>query len=167
MRYHAIPATKNQLLGDRCRNRLQLASAITPGPSRSGDGDLLYLVDTVGGSGGASTCIVSTTDPTGTTLGTCTTGSTTTGSSNGNITLVNNGWPKPSWQTGVAGIPSDGVRDIPDVSFFASDGFLSSSAYLVCVSAASQDPECTYATSSEPFAEEVGGTSWRHRRWPA
>ena len=125
----------------------------------AGDGGLLYLVDTVGGSGGASSCVVSTTDPTGTTLGTCTSGSTTTGSSNGNITLVNNGWPKPSWQTGVAGIPSDGVRDIPDVSFFASDGFLSSSAYLVCVSAASQDPECTYATSSEPFAEEVGGTS--------
>jgi subtilase family serine protease len=125
----------------------------------AGDGGLLYLVDTVGGSGGLSSCVVSTTDPTGTTLGTCTTGSTTTGTSNGSITLVNNGWPKPVWQTGVTGIPSDGVRDIPDVSFFASDGFLSSSAYLVCVSAASQDPECTYSSSSEPFAEEVGGTS--------
>ncbi|MGO9323752.1 MAG: protease pro-enzyme activation domain-containing protein [Terracidiphilus sp.] len=122
-------------------------------------GGLLYLVDTVGGSGGPSSCVVSTTDPTGTTLGTCTSGSTTTGSSNGNIPLVNNGWPKPSWQTGVSGIPSDGVRDIPDVSFFASDGFLSSSAYLICVSAASVDPECTYNTSTEPFAEEVGGTS--------
>lgn len=32
------------------------------------------------------------------------------------------GYPKPSWQTGLAGIPGDGVRDIPDVSMFASDG---------------------------------------------
>jgi subtilase family serine protease len=32
------------------------------------------------------------------------------------------GWPKPSWQSGVVGIPSDGVRDIPDVSMFAADG---------------------------------------------
>jgi Pro-kumamolisin, activation domain/Bacterial Ig-like domain (group 3) len=57
-------------------------------------------------------------------------------------TLVNNGkttyqasgtgggvtnFPKPSWQTGT-GVPADGVRDVPDVSFTASyhDG------YLVC-----------------------------------
>ena len=67
--------------------------------------------------------------------------------------------------TGVTGIPpSDGVRDIPDVSFFAADGFLSSSAYLVCVS---QDTSgygngiqpCSYSSNVEPFAEEVGGTS--------
>ena len=32
------------------------------------------------------------------------------------------GFPKPSWQTGVTGIPSDGVRDIPDVSLFAATG---------------------------------------------
>ncbi len=126
---------------------------------QNGYGGLLNLVDTVGGSGGPSGCVVNSTSPNGVSLGTCTTGSTTTGVSNSSIALTNNGWPKPSWQAGVAGIPGDGVRDIPDVSFFASDGFLSSSAYLVCVSAASQDPECTYATSSEPFAQEVGGTS--------
>lgn len=124
-----------------------------------GDGVLLYLVDTVGGSGGASSCVVNSTNPSGDTLGTCTTGSTSTGSTNGNIPLVNDGWPKPAWQAGITGIPGDGVRDIPDVSFFASDGFLSSSAYLICVSAASEDPECTYSSSSEPFAQEVGGTS--------
>ncbi len=124
---------------------------------QSGDGVFLDLVDTVGSGGGASNCVVSTT--TSTAVGTCTAGSTSTGASNGNIAITNNGWSKPSWQTGISGIPGDGVRDIPDVSFFASDGFLSSSAYLFCVSAASQDPECTYSTSSEPFAEEVGGTS--------
>jgi subtilase family serine protease len=32
------------------------------------------------------------------------------------------GYAKPSWQTGVIGIPSDGVRDIPDVSLFAANG---------------------------------------------
>jgi subtilase family serine protease len=31
------------------------------------------------------------------------------------------GYAKPSWQTG-AGVPADGVRDIPDVSLFAADG---------------------------------------------
>lgn len=34
---------------------------------------------------------------------------------------------KPSWQTGVPGIPSDGKRDVPDISFYASPdlpGFL-------------------------------------------
>jgi subtilase family serine protease len=32
------------------------------------------------------------------------------------------GYPKPSWQTGVPGIPNDGVRDVPDVSLFAANG---------------------------------------------
>jgi subtilase family serine protease len=32
------------------------------------------------------------------------------------------GYPKPSWQSGVSGIPSDGVRDLPDVSLFAANG---------------------------------------------
>ena len=31
-------------------------------------------------------------------------------------------YPKPSWQSGVIGIPSDGHRDVPDVSLFAGDG---------------------------------------------
>ena len=33
------------------------------------------------------------------------------------------GYAKPSWQSGVFGNPADGVRDIPDVSLFASNGF--------------------------------------------
>lgn len=32
------------------------------------------------------------------------------------------GYAKPVWQTGVTGIPNDGVRDIPDVSLFAANG---------------------------------------------
>jgi hypothetical protein len=37
-------------------------------------------------------------------------------------------WLKPSWQTGT---PSDNARDVPDVSLFASDGFLGS-FYVIC-----------------------------------
>ncbi len=76
--------------------------------------DLSPFVDVVGGGGGASTCTTSD----GQTAASCT-----------------GGYAKPSWQANVAGIPADGVRDLPDVSFFASNGFLGS-AYLICVSAA-------------------------------
>src|SRR5258708_807942 len=38
-------------------------------------------------------------------------------------------WLKPSWQTGT---PNDNARDLPDVSLFASDGFLAS-FYVICV----------------------------------
>jgi subtilase family serine protease len=114
--------------------------------------NLSYLVDTIGGSGGASGCVVND----GNDVSSCVSTTTSTGPAFGSLKLVADGWPKPTWQTGVTGIPSDGVRDLPDVSFFASDGFLSSSSYLICVSSVAA---CTYTTSSEPFAQEVGGTS--------
>jgi hypothetical protein len=144
------------------------AASYYDGSSPSNSFNFFSLVDTVGGSGGASGCVVNTNDPTVATFGTCTTGATSTGSVTtpagivvGSIPLTNDGWQKPSWQTNsnIPNLPADGVRDIPDVSFFASDGVLSSSAYLVCVSEASIDPECTYSTSAEPTAFEVGGTS--------
>ena len=120
------------------------------------DGIMLApYVDTVGGSGGASNCVANTedSDPDDPV---CTTGATTTGTANGSIALTNDGWQKPSWQTGVAGIPNDGVRDLPDVSFFAGDGALDS-AYLVCISAIGS---CSYSNTSENLAEEFGGTSF-------
>jgi subtilase family serine protease len=40
------------------------------------------------------------------------------------------GWPKPSWQSGT-GVPNDNVRDLPDISLFASSGFVGS-FYVVC-----------------------------------
>ncbi len=43
------------------------------------------------------------------------------------------GYPKPAWQTGVPGIPSDGVRDLPDVSLFAANG-LWGHYYVICFS---------------------------------
>jgi len=97
--------------------------------------DLAGLVDTIGGGGGASNC---------------------TASAGGNPESCSGKYGKPSWQTGAAGIPSDGARDVPDVSFFASNGFLGS-AYLICVSEAGS--ACVYSAGSEPTAQEVGGTS--------
>jgi hypothetical protein len=64
-----------------------------------------------GGSGGASNCISSN----GQTPASCT-----------------GGYAKPVWQTG-PGVPSDGKRDVPDVSFFASNGF-NNSFYVICES---------------------------------
>ncbi|MGB8010509.1 MAG: protease pro-enzyme activation domain-containing protein [Terriglobales bacterium] len=43
---------------------------------------------------------------------------------------VCSGYSKPSWQTGT-GVPTDGVRDLPDVSMFASNGF-NNSFYIIC-----------------------------------
>lgn len=40
-------------------------------------------------------------------------------------------YSKPTWQMGVAGMPSDGHRDQPDVSFFASAGF-DGTGYIIC-----------------------------------
>jgi subtilase family serine protease len=41
------------------------------------------------------------------------------------------GAPKPSWQSGVPGIPADGVRDLPDLSLFAGNGVWGH-YYVVC-----------------------------------
>ena len=61
-----------------------------------------------GGSGGPSNCVVNSQN-----LGTCM-----------------QGYAKPSWQSG-AGVPDDTVRDLPDISLFASNGFMSS-LYVIC-----------------------------------
>ncbi len=67
-----------------------------------------------GGSGGPSGCASGTPSVLGVVSGTC------------------KGFPKPSWQAGVAGIQDDGVRDIPDVSMFASDGSVWGHYAVIC-----------------------------------
>jgi subtilase family serine protease len=94
--------------------------------------NLAWLVDTVGGGGGESLC------------------------SFANLTYCSSGYAKPSWQAGVPGIPADAQRDLPDLSFFASDGFLGS-AYLFCVTGGGNT--CSYSATSESTANEIGGTS--------
>ncbi|MGA2213304.1 MAG: S53 family peptidase, partial [Bryobacteraceae bacterium] len=67
------------------------------------------------------------------------------------------GYPKPSWQAGVSGIPSDGVRDTPDVSLFASNGFWGH-YYVYCYSDRSNGGgDCVGPPS---FWSGAGGTSF-------
>lgn len=84
-----------------------------------------------GGGGGASTCGVVNSS------GACT-----------------GGYPKPAWQKG-AGVPSDSVRDIPDLSLFAADG-ANYSYYPVCYA----DGDCQPVSGSNLIQiTGVGGTS--------
>ena len=65
------------------------------------------------------------------------------------------GYAKPSWQSG-KGVPADGKRDIPDVSLFASNGFLGS-FYIVC----QRDQTSGTCSLNYPYAYFLGfgGTS--------
>jgi subtilase family serine protease len=65
-------------------------------------------------------------------------------------------WPTPTWQTGIPN-PSDNARDMPDVSLFASNGFVSS-FYLICQSDASASGSCD-VTSPDTDLQGYGGTS--------
>jgi subtilase family serine protease len=75
----------------------------TSGLCNTSTGEEYYLSNSAG-SGGPSSCY----------SGAASTAGVTSGSCKGNA--------KPSWQTGVVGLPSDGVRDLPDVSLFAANG---------------------------------------------
>jgi subtilase family serine protease len=95
----------------------------------------------VAGSGGKSACSKNTTVDTASqyTVGTCT-----------------SGYSKPSWQSGT---PSDGARDIPDVSFLAGNG-LYGALWAVCDDY--NDGTQTYDCSSVSGSKNVdgfGGTS--------
>ena len=75
------------------------------------DSRLINFVSVEGGSGGVSNC----TTPSGLNASSCA-----------------GGYAKPSWQSG-KGVPADGKRDLPDVSLFASNGFLGN-FYIICQS---------------------------------
>ncbi|MGH9596220.1 MAG: Ig-like domain repeat protein [Edaphobacter sp.] len=94
------------------------------------------LLGVIGAGGGPSSCI----------------------QSNGSSTSsCRGGYPKPSWQTG-SGVPSDGVRDTPDVSLFASSGFFGA-FYVVCQESADADGKpCNLAAPTYDFVG-YGGTS--------
>jgi subtilase family serine protease len=88
---------------DLCNNSLVTSST----------GELNFLLSAVGGSGGPSGCATGTPASPGRVGGTCA------------------GYAKPSYQSGLFGNPADGVRDIPDVALFASNGFWDA-YYVVC-----------------------------------
>jgi trimeric autotransporter adhesin len=91
------------------------------------------------GSGGKSNCATNTN--TASTLGSCTTG-----------------WTKPSWQRGT-GVPSDSVRDLPDISLMSGDG-ANYAAWLVCTNDTSNGTTANCATTNGSFYfYGFGGTS--------
>lgn len=75
---------------------------VAPGNSKTG------FLTTGAASGGPSNC--------------ATGGGATAQTSAARVSGSCAGYSKPSWQSGVFGNPADGVRDIPDVSMFASNG---------------------------------------------
>jgi hypothetical protein len=97
--------------------------------------------DLVAGAGGPSSC----TSPSG---------------AFPNVTCSGN-YSKPAWQSGT-GVPSDGVRDVPDLSLFAGNGF-NGSFYVIC----QMDANSPYSGSTtscdlnSPYTDfhGVGGTS--------
>jgi subtilase family serine protease len=97
----------------------------------AGDGTTI-----AGGSGGASNCATGTPGSgTGGSGGTCA------------------GYAKPAWQTALT--PADKVRDLPDVSLFASNG-VNYSFYPICA----EDGDCQPASAGgEVQIFGVGGTS--------
>ncbi|SNS76915.1 Ig-like domain (group 3) [Granulicella rosea] len=94
------------------------------------------LLKVSGGGGGASSCISSD----GKTVASCT-----------------GGYAKPAWQAGT-GVPADGVRDLPDVSLFSSQG-QNGTFYVVCQQSRNTDGKaCNLAAPYSDFAG-YGGTS--------
>jgi subtilase family serine protease len=97
------------------------------------------FLDDVGGSGGPSKCATGKPALSGVVGGTC------------------KGYPKPTWQQGVLGMPKDGARDVPDVSLFAANG-LWGHYYVFCDSDTANGGEpCTGAPDTWSGA---GGTSF-------
>jgi hypothetical protein len=117
---------------DSCTNAIfgELGWSTNP-ETNCNDSELSDYVVTLGGSGGQSNC----TTPSGSTESTC-----------------SGGYTKPPWQTG-NGVPADGKRDVPDVSLFASNGFLNN-FYAICESDVT-DGSC--ASPSDIVG--IGGTS--------
>jgi subtilase family serine protease len=95
--------------------------------------------DTGAGGGGPSTCAYGgdTFDP------------------NTGLPICTGGYAKPIWQVG-SGVPNDGVRDVPDVSLFASNGY-NGVLWPMCA----EEGDCTEVDPStgSTFVTGVGGTS--------
>jgi hypothetical protein len=109
-------------------------------PTYGGSGSCSRSVETfAAGSGGPSGCATGAPDLLGAVSGTCL------------------GYPKPLWQSGLIGNPNDGVRDVPDVSLFASNGFWEH-AYVVCFSD-TQNKGASCANSPVTWTK-LGGTSF-------
>ncbi len=134
------PTTQASALGyipettwnDSCTNTIfGTLGYSTNAETNCNDSRLLGFVDTIAGSGGASNC-------------------------ESQQSGVCSGYPKPAWQS-APGVPTDGKRDLPDVSLFASNGFVGN-FYVICQSDVSLSGTCDV---SSPFYDlaAYGGTS--------
>lgn len=95
------------------------------------------FINILGGSGGRSNCI----------------------SSDGvNASSCTGGYAKPSWQVG-PGVPSDGVRDVPDISLYAAAGSPSGSFYVICEADAVGGGSSCDPTNPNTNFLGIGGTS--------
>jgi FG-GAP-like repeat len=77
------------------------------------------------------------------------------------------GRAKPSWQSGLVGVPNDGVRDVPDVSLFSSFGPWNHS-YLICFSDPTRNGTgvaCNSVNSISLMSTGWGGTSFAAPIW--
>ncbi|AXC10931.1 putative periplasmic aspartyl protease [Acidisarcina polymorpha] len=69
-------------------------------------------------------------------------------------------YAQPSWQTGIAGMPANKGRNLPDISLFASSGFWSH-AIQFCMSDVKQGgTPCDYSKPVDAFYNSAGGTSF-------
>jgi len=66
------------------------------------------------------------------------------------------GYAKPAWQSGIFGNPSDGVRDVPDVSLFAANGLWGHYVVICFSDTAHQGTSCSGAPDTW---SGFGGTS--------
>ncbi len=66
------------------------------------------------------------------------------------------GYAKPSWQSGIFGNPADGVRDIPDISLFASNGMWGHYVTICFSDTSNQGTSCSGSPSTWAG---FGGTS--------
>jgi hypothetical protein len=117
---------------DTCTNAIWgTLSQFSTNPETNCNNPNLNDVIIVAGSGGVSQC----TTPSGSTPSSCA-----------------GGYARPAWQTGNGSFSNDGKRDIPDVSLFASNGFVGS-AYAVCQADNPNGGDCPSSVAG------YGGTS--------
>ena len=102
------------------------------------------FVNIAGGSGGPSACATGAPSTVPEVSGTCA------------------GYGKPSWQAGVLGVPNDGVRGIPDISLFASNGLWSHALWMCNSDYTEGGGTCDYANDPQGAAQvnAAGGTSF-------
>jgi len=133
----ATQASANQYIpemtwNDSCTNVLFGSSSNAE--TNCNDSQLVGFVRASGTGGGKSSC---------------------TSSDGSNPSSCVGGYPKPAWQVG-PGVPSDGVRDMPDVSLFAAGGLASGSFYIICQADADPDRSAAPCDLNSPFMHFLG-----------